>query len=304
MTLNRTITALAIAVAAGVAASAQAQHANFVLFGKPNPDAAAAPAENTFVHPLTSPYHHENSFVTTDVRAWFAYHSFPDSVLGGGDATTAAVQVRVAITDRLQLVAYKDGYMWINTQGLDEAGWVDVAAGLKYAIVQDYAENFHWAVGAGYELPWGDPSALQNDDEWRVWTSVDKGWGAFHLGGTLNVFIADEKDTEFGNSNRISWHLHADYRVNDWFSPVLELNGFHIVEAGTSPLPFHGVDVFNLGTGAGDAVITMAPGVEFRPNLGFNKPGDLGLRAAFEFPLTSEEDVYGYRFTFSAVYSF
>lgn len=289
--------ALVVAVA-GMAPLAQAQYAKFVLFGESNKDAAAAPVENTFVHPLTSPYHHEDSFVTSDVRVWFATHHLPDSALGGGNIHTAAVQVRLALTDRLQLVAYKDGYMWIDSGAIDESGWVDIAAGLKYAIVQDYKENFHWSVGAGYEMPVGDPSVLQNDDEWRIWTSVNKGWENFHLGGTLNLFLADEKSDELGNSDRLSWHLHADYYVNEWFSPVLEMNGFHILKAGTSAIPFQGVDVFNLGTGAGDPVITLAPGVEFRPIK------EVGLRAAFEFPLTSNEDVYGSRWTFSAVYSF
>lgn len=290
--------ALVLGVVGAATSSANAQYAKFVLFGESNKDAAAAPVENTFVHPLTSPYHHENSFITSDVRAWFVRHDVPNEVLGGGDIWTIAAQVRLALTERLQLVAYKDGYMSISTTGVDESGWVDVAAGLKYAIVQDYKENFHWAVGAGYELPVGDPSILQNDDEWRVWTSVDKGWERFHLGGTLNVFVADEKDDEFGNSDRLSWHIHADYFVNEWFSPVLELNGQHILNAGTSGLPFHGSDVFNLGTGEGDPVITLAPGVEVRPCK------NVGVRGAFEFPLTSNEDVWGNRFTFSVVYSF
>lgn len=290
--------ALALGVVGAATGLANAQHAKLVLFGEENKDAAAAPVENTFVHPLTAPYHNENSFVTSDVRVWFAFHNLPDEVLGGGNIWTLAAQVRLALTDRLQLVAYKDGFMSIDTDAIDETGWVDVAAGLKYAIIQDYKENFHWSVGGGYELPIGDPSILQNDDEWRLWTSVDKGWDRFHLGGALNLFLADEKDDEFGNSDRLSWHVHADYYVNEWFSPVLEMNGYHILNAGNSPLPFHGSDVFNLGTGEGDPVITLAPGIEVRPCK------NVGLRGAFEFPLTSEEDVWGSRFTFSAVYSF
>jgi len=286
---------------AGAAGAAQAQHARFVLFGDRNPDAdaEAVTPEQESVHPLTSPYHNEDAFVTTDVRAWFAAHSFPSEIaLGGGDAYTAAAQVRVALTSRLQLVAYKDGYLWVDTPAVDDEGWVDVAAGLKYAIIQDFESQFHWAAGAGYEFPWGDASVFQNDGEFRLFTGVNKGFDRLHLGANFNYFIADHKDEDDGNSDRFSWHFHADYWVTEWFSPVLEVNGFHVTSAGTSGLQFHGADVLNLGLGEDDGLITVAPGVEFRPI------PHLGLRAAFEFPVTDEEDIYGTRWTFSAVYSF
>jgi hypothetical protein len=285
--------------AAGVTSGAWAQHASFVLFGQPNEAAASATVYEKAVHPISSPYHHEDAFITSDVRAWFAYHDFPsDIALGGGHAMTAAVQARLALTDRLQLVAYKDGYLWIDTPAMDEDGWVDVAAGLKYAIVQDFESQFHWAAGGGYEIALGDEEVLQDDDEFRVWTSVNKGFDRLHLGGVVNYFVAPDSDEGAGNSDRLSWHLHLDYAVCEWFSPVLEINGFHVTDAGTSTLPFHGADVLNLGTGAGDPVITMAPGFEVRPM------ENLGLRAAFEFPLTDNEDIYGSRLTLSAVYSF
>jgi hypothetical protein len=288
-------------LAVGLAASlAQAQHARTVLLGEPNPEAADAPAQHKFVHPISAPYHHEDAFITSDVRAWFVHHEFDDNTqLGdGGDAQTAAVQLRLAITSRLQLVAYKDGYLWLNTDLVDEEGWVDIAAGLKYAIVQDFKNQFHWAIGAGYEFPWGDPKVLQNDDELRLWTSVNKGFDAWHFGGTLNLFVPTNSDDSLGNSDRLSWHLHADYRLNDWISPVLEVNGYHVLDADDSPINFHGADVLNIGTGAGDMTITVAPGVELRPT------DSIGLRGAFEFPITDEEDLFGHRFTLSAVWSF
>jgi hypothetical protein len=289
----------AAALAAGLATPALAQHANFVLFGEQNEGAKAEKAEHRFVHPVSAPYDNEDASVTTDVRVWYAYHDFPsDILLGGGHGQTAAVQARVALTDRLQLVAYKDGYFWVDTPAVNEDGWVDVAAGLKYAVVQDYESQFRWAVGAGYEMPLGDPSVFQNDDEIRLFTGVDKGFDRLHLGVNASYFFGLGRDQDAGNSDRFAWHLHADYYVTEWFSPVLEINGYHITEAGDSAIPFQGADVFNLGTGAGDPVVTIAPGVEFRPT------DWIGLRASFELPLTNEEDVYGSRVTLSAVFSF
>lgn len=293
---------VSLVLAAGLAStSAQAQHARTVLLGEPNADAAAAPASHRFVHPISAPYHHEDAFITSDVRGWYVNHTFDDGTQLGdnGDAWTLAVQLRLAITNRLQLVAYKDGYMEIDTPLVNKKGWADIAAGLKYAIIQDYQHQFHWAVGVGYEFPWGDQKILQNDDEFRVWTSVNKGWDALHLGATLNLFFPTNAGADpLGDSDRLSWHLHADYRVCEWFSPVLEMNGYHILDAADSPINFQGADVLNIGTGAGDMVITLAPGFEIRPHK------DVGLRGAFEFPLTNEEDIFGHRFTLSAVWSF
>jgi hypothetical protein len=291
--------AAALVVGAGLAGPVMAQHAKLVLFGGQNEAALAEPREHRMVHPLTSPYDNEDASITTDIRAWYAYHDFPsDILLGGGKAQTAAVQARVAITDRLQLVAYKDGYFWIDTPAVDEDGWVDVAAGLKYAVVQDYENQFHWSVGAGYEMPLVDPSVFQNDDEIRLFTGVNKGFGRLHLSANASYFFGLGRDQDAGNSDRFAWHLHADYYVTEWFSPVLEINGYHITKAGTSAIPFQGADVFNLGQGEDDPVITIAPGVEFRP------AEWVALRGAVEVPLTDKEDVYGSRLTFSAVFSF
>lgn len=280
-----------------LAAVAQAQHAKLVLFGDPNPAGEGVPPEQVAVHPVTGPYHHEDAFVTSDIRAWFVYHEFPtDLALGGGKAYTPAVQVRLALLPDLQFVAYKDGWLFIDTPALEDDGLVDIAAGLKYAIVQDFESQFHWAVGAGYELAVGDKDVLQDDDEVRLWTSVNKGFDRLHLGGTFNVFFAPNRAQD--NGDRISWHVHADYYVNEWLSPVVEVNGYHMIRSGTSAFAFHGADVLNLGTGEGDAVVTLALGGEFR----FIEA--LGLRGAVEFPLTGDSGLYEWRLTTSAVFSF
>lgn len=288
-----------LAAAAGLGSEAGAQQAGFVLFPSENDATTEQVPEHRFVHPLTSPYYHENSFVTSDLRAWFLYHEFPsDQLIGGGSAATAALQFRMAITEWLQLVAYKDGYIDFDTPLVDHDGMTDVAAGLKWAFLRDWENQWFAAVGLGYEFAIGDPGVLQNDDEFRLWVSMDKGWNRFHLGTTLNYFIADGEDLDLGNSDRFSWHLHADYRLTDWFSPVVELNGHHILNAGTSPLPFHGLDVVNLGQGEDDAAVSLGLGGEIRP------AEDWAFRGAFEVPLTDEEDLWGWRATFSIVYEF
>lgn len=290
-----------IAVAAMIAGAsiAPAQHADFVLFGKDfkgTPPADYKP-EHRFVHPVSSPYFHEDSFVTTDLRGWFVYQDFPNGgLIDGGSAKVYAVEVRVALTDQLQLVANKDGYVDFDAGLLQDDGWNDVAAGLKWNFLQDWKHQFHAAIGGGYEFPWGDTDVLQNNGEVRFWGSVNKGFDRLHLGLTGNVFFGTSDDEALGNSDYFSWHAHADYYVCKWFSPTVEFNGYHTFNKNDEVVPFSGIDVTNLG--GGDDVVTMAVGAEFRLT------DDVALRGAYEFPLTDGEDLYGARTTVSLVWSF
>lgn len=294
---HSTFTRLTASSVLGIASVASAQHANFVLFGKPNPAAAEVPAEQRFVHPLTSPYYNEDSFVTSDARAWYVYHQFPgDSTLNGGHAQVAALQLRLALTEQIQLVAYKDGWTAINSGLVDESGWNDIAAGLKWNFIQNWEEQFHMAVGAGYQFSLGDDDVLQDDSQWRLWTSINKGFGKFHLGGTFNVLFGDNGDDGLGSSDWLCWNVHADYRLTDHISPVLEINGYHTFNDGNVVIPESGVDVANLG--GGDDVVTLGLGGEYRFT------DNLAARAAYEFPLTSNEDIFKWRVTFSVVFSF
>jgi len=299
---SKTILAAATVTLLGFSGQAVAQHADFVLFGEADAAAAAVPAEQQFVHPVTSPYFHENSFVTSDVRAWYLYHQFDNDGLAngglGGDVQVAAVQVRLALTDRLQFVAYKDGYAWFEDSVVNDEGWMDVAAGVKYNFYRDLEKQMHMSAGLGYQIDLGDSAVLQDDEELRVWFSADKGYDKLHVGTTVNYFHAVDTESSFGNSDRISWHLHADYYLADWFSPVVEFNGYHTVNEGTVALAFNGADVANLGGGQSEDLVTMGLGGEFRIW------DDVDLRAAYEFGLTDNSQLFGDRFTLSLVYSF
>lgn len=297
-TLRFTSRCLLAAAATLFASQAVAQHTNFVLFGDPDEAMNAVSPEKQFVAPVTSPYVNENSFITTDIRAWYVYHNFDSDNLGG-QAQVAAVQARLALTDRLQLVAYKDGYVWFEDSTVNDEGWNDVAAGLKYNFFRDIENQLYMSGGVGYELSLGDDEVLQDDDELRVWFSIDKGFDELHLGLVVNYFYPTDDEDAFGDSERISWHAHADYYVTDWFSPVVEFNGYHTIDAGTNPgLTFSGVDVANLGSGESEDVITMGIGAEFR------LLENVAIRGAYEFPLTDNDDLFGDRITLSAVYSF
>jgi hypothetical protein len=300
-TIHRTLLAAVapVVLLAFAPAFASAQHTGFTLFGSPSAEGNALPAERVAVHPVSDPYFHEDSFVTTDARAWFVYHSFPDSTaLNGGDAEDYALQLRLALTDRLQLVAYKDGYMHISSGLVKESGWNDLAAGLKYNLIQDWKNDFHASVGAGYQFAIGDPGVLQNDQEIRLWGSLNKGFDKLHLGFTFNYFFHTGNQDTLGSSDRCSLHFHGDYYVCKWFSPVLESNMYFVTDRGNEVpgVTFSGADIANLG--GGSDLITGAIGFEVRPC------EHVAIRAAYETDLTSGDSLYGYRWTFSAIYSF
>ena len=269
----------------------------FVLFG----DAAPAPEPaHKVVRPLTAPYFHEDAFVTSDLRAWYVNHQFYGDTIGG-EAEVYALQVRLALTKRLQLVAYKDGYTDLSDTGLGNPdGWNGLGAGLKYAVIQDWENQFHLAGGIGYELGLGDAEVLQDTDELRLWLSANKGFDRLHLGFAANYRVADNhRDGPFGAADMVTLHAHADYFVNDWFSPVVELNGYFVTDEGPVGADFSGVDAVSIGGGEDEATLTGALGAELRP-LG---PG-LGLRLAYETELTDNVSLFGHRWTFSTVYEF
>lgn len=252
--------------------------------------------EDIVVHPVTSPYFAEDSFVTTDIRPVFVYHNLPGNFLGGGSASVTAAQVRIKLTDSLQFVAYKDGWLDVSTPGLGGRGWNDIAAGVKWQFYKNEASQLYAAAGLGYEFASGDRNVLQRDDELRAWLSVNKGFGKFHTGATLNYsWSMGNGGSALGNSDWLSWHLHADYQVCNWFSPLVEVNGYHTTRG--NGVGFSVADVANINNN-GNPTISGAVGAEIRPLKW------LALRAAFEFPLTNNVDVYGNRWTFSSVIKF
>jgi hypothetical protein len=272
----------------------------FVLFG----DSGYAPApEEKFVRPLTGPYFHEDSFITTGIRAWYLQHHFYGDTIEG-DVTVMAVQARLALTENLQLVAYKDGYTEFSNDAAPgllggNDGFNDIGAGLKWAFLQDWENNFHMAAGIGYEFGWGDDDVLQDTDELRLWLSANKGFGKLHLGAVVNYIYATDDDEGVlnGNSDMLTVHLHADYYLTEWLSPVVEINGY-FAQDDRGPA-FSGVDAGSLPGGDGEDTITGALGFELRP-LG----PDFGIRAAYETELSDNVSLFGHRWTLSAVYEF
>lgn len=284
-------------VAMGSLANAEAE--GFVLFG----DNVAKPAlEQKAVRPISAPYFHEDSFVTTDLRAWYLVHEIANDTIGG-EVTVTALQARLALTESLQLVAYKDGYTNFKSTDLDgpvSDGWNDIGAGIKWAFIQDWEKQFHAAAGIGYEFGWGDEKVIQDTDELRLWLSANKGFDKLHLGATVNYIIADNhKDGLAGNADILTVHLHADYYLTEWLSPVVEVNGYYVQDEGAGTQEFSGVDAVSVAGGESADTITGVLGLELRPFC-----ENSAIRVAYETQLNDDTSLFGDRWTFSAIYEF
>lgn len=87
-----------------------------------------------YVPPVSSALYNETPFITTELRPMYIYHDIPDdSVVRGGYGHVVAVQARLAVTDRLGLIATKDGYTDLHfSQALpDTDGFNNIALGAK-----------------------------------------------------------------------------------------------------------------------------------------------------------------------------
>jgi len=282
-----------------VCASASAQGSHFVLLG----NGESLSPEKKFVRPLTAPFLHEDAFITTDVRGWFLFHENGESnslsEISGDQFEVTTLQARLAVTETLQAILYKNGYSDLN----DSDGWNDIGVGLKLGLFQDAGSQLYISIGAGYEISTGDDQVFQDTDEYRVFASVNKGFNRLHLGANANYIATDRNNAnDTGNADMLTIHLHADFYVHQWFSPVVELNGYFVQDANSSVtnIDFSGVDLVSINGGERNDTITYAFGFESRPI-----DESFGLRAAYETQLNNSEDsLFGYRWTLSAVYEF
>lgn len=248
-----------------------------------------------FYNPVGDPLYFETPFNNTGVRFLYLHHTFDDgSVLKGGDLNVYALQARIALTERLGFIATKDGYSDLNAEILPkDEGWNDIAAGLKYAFYVDKASDTVATFGARYQMGNGDAEVLQGGvQELSPFISVAKGWGDFHLIGSVTDRIPLDNDK--GN-NVLQWDLHADYEVMKGVAPMIELHGLHYLDDGTrTGLSVGGVDYTNLGSTdvAGSTVIWAGAGarVKLTPQI--------SIGAVYETALTNPKaDIFGDRVT-------
>ncbi len=269
------------------------------------PQAAQAGSADHYVPAITNPVLNESPYITTEVRAFYMYNRIPrDFALGKGQLNLYAVQLRAALSDRLALIATKDGYAQIHFKnGIEDSGFANLAAGLKYAVVADESSHTYLSVGGRYEAPSGSLEVvgidLQGTGDGLIdvfvsgATVLEHGTGLQASMG-FNVALDQDNDSSLFHSS-----LHADQELLTGLYGVLELNLVTTIEDGsrtTGAGSFEGVDLANFGNSNSGTVVSLGVGSRYQLN------DHLQCGLAFEFPLTDREDILGDRLTFDVIY--
>lgn len=230
-------------------------------------------------------------------------HKLPAG-LGSGNVRLLACQLRAAVTDRLSIIATKDGFFfWDNPPlpGVND-GWADVAAGLKYNLYADAASQQILSAGLTFEMPVGSPRALQGngDGEFNLFvTGGTQFWDQWHWVSCAGVRLPSDSTAE---SQVSYWSNHVNRQLGDsrWFL-VGEANWYHWMKSGNAqPFDFEGLDVFNFGSNnvAGNDIVTGALGLKYSPSV----KREYGI--AYEVPLTERKDVLQSRLTIDAIFRY
>jgi len=266
--------------------------------------ASDAPWTERIVDPITDPYLFESPVIESSVRPIYIRHFFPKTgIFKGGRVDVEAVQLRWAVTERLAIIAVKDGHIDFQPHsGPDQSGSANIAGGLKYAIVDDREAGQLVTAGLTYENANGDTDVLQGtgDGAWRPFVSGALDGKEVDVIGSVGAWLPNDGDK---NSQYIDWHLHAAFASDDLgdVRPIAEINGIHYTNDGQSvALNVEGLDYSNIGANnvKGNDWITGALGFRYRAFANT----DFGV--AYEWPLTSRSDIFGERFTLDAIIRF
>ncbi len=221
---------------------------------------------NDTISPVTNPIYFEDPRITSELRPVYMYHSLPNTfdyyggkVPLGGDVQVFALQIRYAFTDRLALIATKDGYIEYqpkHSNGLETLehhyGFADIAAGLKYALLDDQENQFILTPGFTITLPTGSSDVYQGYGAgvWNLFASAEKGWDKLHITGNTGFNIPNNFAEE---TAQLHYSGQLDYHLSQYFIPFFAANGYTILSNGNHnrlgvPLNTELYDLINSGS--------------------------------------------------------
>jgi len=259
-----------------------------------------------YVPPLAQPYFNETPYITTEARLVYLYNEIPKGfVTGGGSINIFAAQIRVALTERLGLIATKDGYTVLHFDNVlpDTDGFENISFGLKYALFSSPETESIITFGIRYEPPSGSLSTaainLQGKgdgflDYFLTGAHAHEKWGF-----QASLGIQQALDPDF-NSSFFHWHTHIDYELCKNFFPLIEVNGLTSVNDGnrTGIANFEGNDAVNFGSTASSHVVSGTVGFRYR------LADHVMLGVGYETALTEQKDLLEYRTNLDLVLHF
>lgn len=260
---------------------------------------------DNFIGPVTNPVLSKDARSLTEARFLFVQNKIdPQHPFGSGDIQAYGLQLRLALTERLTLIADKDGYAAINpANSPQQTGWLDLAAGLKYAFIRDVENQFLLTGGFMYEMPSGSGDVFQDhgDGLFTFFASTGKEFsGMTHWLNTVGYQVPVDGDA---NSSFLYWSTHLDRQLWGWFYPLIEANWYHYVSSGNRGLPSalgEGDGLINLGTSGvtGNDLVTVAVGAKAK----LTQNCELG--GAWEFPVSPRHDLLNNRLTMELIFRY
>lgn len=289
--------------------SAVADEANENFLGLDLKGSLGEGRHSRYIAPITNPVFNETPYNTTEARAFYFYHVLPDDfVTDGGTVNFVALQLRLAITERLGFIATKDGY---GDFDFDEAlndtdGFSNIALGFKYAFYSDPETETIATAGLRYEIPvndldtsgielMGDGSGFLNP-----FVTASRQFGDFGLQASFggNFALEPSEDTSI-----LHYSAHVDYELFEGIFPLIEFNGFTAIDnanRSTGALSqLDGVDVLNFGSENRDTTLTLGGGFRFLLT------DHLQIGTAYERTITDDDNtIFDYRCYFDVVWHF
>ncbi|MDY3551880.1 hypothetical protein R5W24_000960 [Gemmata sp. JC717] len=249
-----------------------------------------------FVGPVSNPILNKDPRSNSHARLLFINNNVPGGHPLDGNIQAYALQMNLAVTERLSIIADKDGLAHISPRnGPSTTGFLNLAAGLKYTFYRDVENQTLAAFGFLYEIPSGEAKVQQNQGSGSFAPFVTYGkefgnkWHYLQTTGYYFPLKSSQGSSYIWNS------FHVDKQLFGWFYPLAELNWFWYTSGGNRlpPVFGEGDGLLNLGTRgqAGAHLVTAALGAKAvltnKYTVGF----------ALEFPLTSRNDIINQRLT-------
>jgi hypothetical protein len=243
-----------------------------------------------FTGPLSNPVQFKDPRSLTEARFLFMsnYSRASTPVIGKGTAQVYALQLRLALTERLQLFADKDGIVRLSPgTGKSVTGLANLAAGLKYVWIRDVENQFLFSTAVQYEAPSGYANIFQNQGSGTigVYGILGKEFNDnyhFLLQFGQNVAVQNQQSGYFLTA------LHLDRRFGR-ITPFYEANWFYYNQPGKFlPLGIEGGGWINLGSHniQGMNYVTNAIGVK----VDLTKNMELGV--GYEFQLSDRTQLF------------
>ncbi|MBI1323583.1 hypothetical protein GC170_10415 [bacterium] len=245
-----------------------------------------------FTGPLSNPVQFKDPRSLTEARLIFMQNWTRPStpVIGQSSMQVYALQLRLALTERLQIFADKDGIVRLSPKGTTSTtGLANIAAGAKYVFLRNVETQTLGSLAVQYEAPTGYANIFQNQGSgllgiWGIFgQEFGDGWhGILQIGQNLRMNKID--------SGYFMTSAHIDKRFGK-FTPFYEANWFYYNQTGTflPTLNTEGGGLLNVGAGKVMGLNYVTNAIGFKYDLTPN--AELGV--GYEFQLSDRAMLLG-----------